>query len=403
MDMEHGPEKEPQYSFLQKNIKDEKINSTKLAWKGFIFGLTASITFFAVKPIVEPIFQKKPGEIEIPVDEEVLETDFVDSVVTEQDFTIDSYRKLNRVLGDVTKEAQKSIVYLFGVLEEDSWSKTTQQTEHQTSGLIVADNGTELLILANYQSMKDASFLRAKLMDGTIHETVLKQKDTNKDLAIFSIAKQGIKEETWNHIQVSTLGNSNTLIQGRTLIAVGSPFGYENSLGYGIVSSGAHIINDVDGQYRTILTDIPGEISSNGFLFDTQGNAVGMIRPSKSVLQAIGISDLKKEMELMSNGNPVPYIGVIGEMITTELSEWQGIPKGLYVKEVEMDSPAMKAGIQSGDILTTIHKETIHSLKSYRTLLLGQEVGKDLEITAKRRGAEDYVDIKFNVTVGVKQ
>ena len=154
---------------------------------------------------------------------------------------------------------------------------------------------------------------------------------------------------------------------------------------------------------------MPGAKGSSGFLFDTYGNVMGIIDPDlmnedgTGTLAAIGISAIKSEIELMSNGKNVPYVGIIGTIITKEMSEIQGMPAGLYVTEVEVDSPAMKAGIQSGDIITKIGGQEIDSLTAYHKEVLAQEAGKTIKLTGQRYGVENYVDIKFNVTVGVIQ
>ena len=205
------------------------------------------------------------------------------------------------------------------------------------------------------------------------------------------------------------MGNSNTLQQGRTLIAVGSPFGYADGVGYGVASSVEELIVHADGKYSVIITDMPGAQKGSGFLFDTYGKVQGIIDSSfiddgsNGILSAIGISAVKSEIELMSNGKNVPYVGIVGTVVTAEMSEAQGIPEGLYVTEVEVDSPAMKAGIQSGDVITKVGSRKVSDLEAYRKAILEQEAGKTITLTGQRRGAENYVDIKFSVTVGVKQ
>ena len=237
----------------------------------------------------------------------------------------------------------------------------------------------------------------------------MKKKDGTTDLAIFSVAKSGISEDTWAKIKVAVLGNSNTLPQGRTLIAVGSPFNYADGVGIGVASSVDEKIIRADGKFSVIITDMPEAEKSSGFLFDTYGNVQGIIdsslmnEGSAGTLSAIGISAVKSEIELMSNGKNVPYVGIIGTVVTKEMSEAQGIPVGLYVTEVEVDSPAMKAGIQSGDVITKVGGSAASTLEGYRKAILEQEAGKTITLTGQRRGAENYVDIKFSVTVGVKQ
>ncbi|MFQ9418972.1 MAG: PDZ domain-containing protein [Lachnospiraceae bacterium] len=71
--------------------------------------------------------------------------------------------------------------------------------------------------------------------------------------------------------------------------------------------------------------------------------------------------------------------------------------------EVEADSPAMKAGIQNGDIITHIDKKKIESVIGYHSTMITQDVGTEVTLTGQRRGAEEYVEIHFTVTIGIKE
>ncbi len=429
MDTGHGPKRElnqeqnpeqasEEYSFLQEIIKDEQKDLKKIVKKvvkwailGFVFGMTACTGFFALKPWAETTFQRDTDKVEIPKDEEAEEVTQPETVseLVQQELTMEDYRELNQVISEVAAEAKKCVVQVTGIAQDGSWANEQDAGALQSAGLIVADNGRELLILTNYSSVKSASLFQVEFADGTDHEAVLKQKDGTIDLAIFSVAKSGISEDTWAQIKVAELGNSNTLQQGRTLIAVGSPFGYADGVGYGVASSVEESIVHADGKYSVIITDMPGAQKSSGFLFDTYGKVQGIIDSSfiddgsNGILSAIGISAVKSEIELMSNGKNVPYVGIVGTVVTAEMSEAQGIPEGLYVTEVEVDSPAMKAGIQSGDVITKVGSRKVSDLEAYRKAILEQEAGKTITFTGQRRGAENYVDIKFSVTVGVKQ
>lgn len=429
MDTGHGPKRElnqeqnpeqpsEEYSFLQEIIKDEQKDLKKIVKKvvkwailGFVFGMTACTGFFALKPWAETTFQRDTDKVEIPKDEEAEEVTQPETVteLVQQELTMEDYRELNQVISEVAAEAKKCVVQVTGIAQDGSWANEQDAGALQSAGLIVADNGRELLILTNYSSVKSASLFQVEFADGTDHEAVLKQKDGTIDLAIFSVAKSGISEETWAQIKVAELGNSNTLQQGRTLIAVGSPFGYADGVGYGVASSVEESIVRADGKYSVIITDMPGAQKGSGFLFDTYGKVQGIIDSSfiddgsNGILSAIGISAVKSEIELMSNGKNVPYVGIVGTVVTAEMSEAQEIPEGLYVTEVEVDSPAMKAGIQSGDVITKVGSRKVSDLEAYRKAILEQEAGKTITLTGQRRGAENYVDIKFSVTVGVKQ
>lgn len=419
MGTEHRPEQEKEsYSFIQESIKEEGWNWNKimkillkLVGQGILFGLAACIGFFALKPWAETTFLKESEEIEIPQDDEIeAVTDPQDTVDTvPEELTIDDYQELNTALESVTLEAKKCMVQIKGISQDESWEDEWNVTPYSTSGVIIADNGRELLILSKYSSMKEAQLFRVGFADNTTHEAVIKQKDGKTDIAIFSVTKTEISESTMNYIKKATLGNSNILSQGKTVIAIGAPFGCEGGVGYGTTSSGVQEVITADGKYSIIITDMPGVLEGSGAIFDVKGNLVGIIdeklleKEYSYTLSAIGISSIKSEIELLSNGKHVPYVGVIGTMVTKEMSEIYGIPEGFYVEEVEVDSPAMKAGIQNGDVLLAVSGETINSLAEFRNIIIGLEEGKTVTVTGQRRATENYVDIKFNVTVGIKQ
>ena len=90
-------------------------------------------------------------------------------------------------------------------------------------------------------------------------------------------------------------------------------------------------------------------------------------------------------------------------MGTEELAEQQEIPKGLYVTNVQADSPAMQAGIQNGDVLLEVGDDKVAGVTSYEKALLEYKVGTTVKIKGKRRGAGGYVDVDFHVTPGSKE
>ena len=118
---------------------------------------------------------------------------------------------------------------------------------------------------------------------------------------------------------------------------------------------------------------------------------------------AYGISDLKKAVEFLSNNKAVPYLGILSVTVTEDLAEQQGLPEGIYVQEVAADSPAMKAGIQSGDVITRIGKTSISTLSGYTNALMELDAGKEIKVEGKRQGNGGYVDIDFTVAIGSKE
>lgn len=411
---------EEEYSFLQEIIKDEAGDQAK--WKhdvlrriqlGLIFGLVACFTFFACKPWVEKRFEENPTEVTIPQDEQQEEnqTQQEEEQVQEQKtvLTTETYQEMLNNLKQVSGEVRKSVVEIQGAVTEEEFSKDQEDKEKSISGMIVADNGQELLILAGELPVKDAKIIRVTFSRDSQCDAILKSRDAGLGLCVYAVQRKNIADDVWAQIETATLGGSKVVSEGDTVIAVGKLYGCDTIAGYGVIESGENYLDKADGQYQTIYTDVAGDISGSGVLVNIRGEVIGIINTSvrtddhTNKISGYGISDIKDVIELLSNGKNVPYLGVSGVEVSSEM-QGQGIPQGVYVKEVDAGSPAMAAGIQSGDIITNIADTDIINLLGYHNTLMKQNVGDKILVRGKRQGTGgEYVDIDFGVTVGYKQ
>ena len=366
----HDSEEE-KYSFLQETVKDEQRskkgimgNLCRLAGRGLIFGLAAGLAFYALRPWA---MTHLGGEkVTIPLDQEETpvenETDTKDQEAQEEeiqypDLTVEDYQEMNHALYQVALSAGKSVVEIYAVHRDEGWENAGEQA---VSGVIFWDNGADLLIAAPARIVKDAEALKATFSDNTTYNATLKKQDRNLGLAIIAIKRSDLSDSTRNQ------------------------------------------------QYRLLDTDIAGSEKGSGILFNTAGEVIGICDQSElqrdgNLVSAYAISDIKEEIELLANGQGVPYIGVHGVVVTEKLAGEQGIPKGIYVREVEADSPAMQAGIQNGDVITEINKTDITGITGLHKQIAEAGTGTQIRIKGQRRGADGYVDVTFDVTVGSKE
>ena len=411
------------FSFLKETIKPKPVSREKIfmqllrmAIYGVIIGMFACCSFFALKPWAEETFREDPQKVTIPEDTEdgaALEADEQTEQEDPKAPVLDgtSYQTMMESLSVTAEEARKGVVSVHAGSTDgaNDWMGTDSANPGVT-GLIAADNGQELLILADNSICKDADTWEIVLADGSRCAAALKVQDQNRKLAVFSIVRSIIPEETWGKIQVADLGNSNIIAKGDPVIAMGNLFGYDNGLGYGVVSSTALSTTFSDGDCRVISTDIPLEKSGGGVLVNQEGAVVGIVRQGivqgtteegvSVTANALAISDMKSAMELLLNGEKVPYAGIYGVTVTAAAAQQQELPEGLYITAVDADSPAMAAGIQNGDIIQEVDGKPISGFAAYEKAMLECEPGKDVRITGQRRGAAGYVNIQFTLTVG---
>ena len=409
--LEQMNENPQEYSFLQETIKDEdgskkrfRKSVGRIAVLGLVLGMTACIGFGIADPFVDKIFQNDPKKITIPKEEE--DTSHLTEEQPEASGYVlneESYRQMHRSLNAVVSEAQKSVVNISVVAGNLTLSENSQESAENVAGLIIADNGRELLILGKSPAEKTSKEYRITFADGKEYSGILKKQDYNLGLAIYAVNSTAIEDSTKARIKEAKLGSSLYTEAEDTAIVLGNPFGQTGTIGYGLVDS-CGVLELADGQYQRIETDITGSLNGSGFVLNLNSEVIAVIHQdiSEGTLAGYGISDIKGVIELLSNGQDVPYIGIRGQDVTEDI-EQEGVPQGVYIKEVEVDSPAMKAGIQSGDVITSIDGTEVTTLAAYHSALMERKTGSKVKIKGQRQGSEGYVDIDFDVTIGKKE
>ncbi len=415
---EEKEEQEEDYSFMQETIKDEPGSAQRLRRDilrmiglGVLLGVVACITFCVCRPWLESrINREDPETVTIPQDEEEEEEEEEEEKEEEElNLDADSYTQMLQSLHEVSAEISKSVVGISGYAKEEDWSVESEEREQSVTGVIVADNGLELLIFGQNARGEDIEEIQVTFVDGKSAPAVIKSQDMSLGFSIYAVTKSEIDEDTSEQIEVAYLGNSNMAREGDTALVIGKPFGNADTVSYGIVSSGDNYYDGVDGRFSLVYTDVAGSEEASGIIADVQGEVIGVIdqtvseQEGSNLIIGYGISDLKDVIELLSNGSQVPYIGICGMDVTEEM-EKEDIPQGMYVKEVEVDSPAMEAGIQSGDVLIRMGSTSIQNCAAYRSALMKLGVDSEVTLTVERQGSGgEYKELDFDITVAAKE
>lgn len=180
-----------------------------------------------------------------------------------------------------------------------------------------------------------------------------------------------------------------------------------HSTGYGAVSYIAKNVQMTDGMTRIIYSDLKSNAGTGTFLMNTAGQIIGWVTDeyksegSEDMTVAMAISDYKSILEKMSNGNAFPYFGIKGQEVSAIMNE-SGMPLGVYVVDVNADSPAYNAGIQCGDIITVMGGESIVTMKDFQVKLEAATPGEVLPVTVLRSGRDEYKEIEYQITIGAR-
>lgn len=408
--------------FIREKIKEKPINKKKFWNKlvvsglcGIVFAIAFCLVLLLAAPLLKErltVAEKETEETQtnLPMDE--TETEEENPVVPEEgnvteDLTIGNYQDLQNQLYLIGNTANKSIVSITKVVNDTDWFNNSYEKESLGSGVIISESTTKYYILTENKYIKGATQLSVSFYNEDRQEAFVEQVDGNTGLAVLSVVKSGLSETTLANAKVATVGNSVSVTRGTLVIALGSPLGTNYSILPGNVTSTNNEISTEDHNFKIFTTNIVGDEDGSGILINVDGEVIGFVMQDygqgegSKTLTAVAINNLKPIIDLMVAGDSVPYLGLQVSTVTDKIEEEYDLPRGVYIKEVTMDSPAMFAGLQSGDVITEINGTKVSTAVGYSGQLLGLTPGETYEIKAKRQVGNGYKEMEFDVEVGV--
>jgi serine protease Do len=261
------------------------------------------------------------------------------------------------------------------------------------SGFIMSPDG---YIVTNNHVIENADEIKVKLADGKEFDARLVGRDPKTDLAL-------IKIKASSDLVPLKMGDSDKLEIGSWVVAIGSPFGLEQTVTAGIVSAKGRVIGagPYDDFIQTDASINPG--NSGGPLLNMNGEVIGINTAIIAQGQGIGFAipiNLAQGIvtQLQNNGTVTRgWLGVGIQDLTPALSEYYGIKdqKGVLVTQVYKEDPADKAGMRPNDIIVAVDGKPVDSSHELSTIIAGLPVGNQTQITILRDGKEKTLDVQL--------
>lgn len=395
-------------------------------------GAAAGVSFAVAGPLTEKYLVPETTEPSIPVtiptdaepattasqpeteetagsseEEETTEPieDIMQSAIEQYQYNVHDFITMYDALREVVQTADKSIVEVHSVQQGVDWFDNPMETSGMYAGAVIASTDRELLILTTDDAVKEADVISVRFSDGSEAGGTIRQTDTVSGMAVISVSREDM-EPSDALITALTLGNSYNLKQGDALVAVGAPSGAVHSSAYGFVSYVQRNVQVADGTARLLYADMKGDAAAGTFLVNTAGELIGWVTDefsgsSSGMVPVMAISEYKMILEKMTNGISIPYVGIHGQEVTQAMRE-QGVPIGVYVSECIVDSPAYYAGILSGDVITHIGGRDIITMMDYENKMAELTTGTPVTIRVRRQGADEYIELEYQVTIGAR-
>lgn len=319
-------------------------------------------------------------------------------------------------VASVVNEVMPSVVSITSTIQSSNYyGFGTQESEGAGSGFIVAKTKDNLMIATNNHVVSDATSLTVGFADDTTAKATVVGTDSSADLAVISVKIKDIKDSTASKIKVATLGSSDDLKVGEEVVAIGNALGYGQSVTTGVVSAKNREVSLTDGTMNLLQTDAainPG--NSGGVLINMDGQVVGINNAKledtsvEGMGYAIPITTAKTILTDLMNASSVStkdaaFLGVVGRDINESYSSALGIPSGIYVSQVVSGSPAEKAGISAGDVITKFEGNNVSTMSGLKEKLALKKANTKVKITFKRANQSGtYEEKTVTVTLGKK-
>jgi len=372
------------------DTKEKKI--PKLNFDNFkhlkVFGLSLLVISLIIGVLVGVIFLYK--YIEIPQKQESEEDNGrVNITVTEEE----------NVIINIVKDASPSVVSIaVSQVKLKSGEGLVDEVSNIGTGFIVDANG---IVITNQHVVSDVSAsYKVITSDGKEHEVIEILRDDGNDIALLKIdAKE---------LDSLELGDSDNLVAGQTVIAIGTPLGeYAGSVTTGVISGLNRSVTASAGWFgsttktyeNVIQTDAAvNSGNSGGPLINTEGKVIGINFATTSnadnISFALPINIVKQRLtEYRTYGKFIkPYIGISYQMISQyQAMFYENIVAGALVMSVDPDGPAAKADIKRGDIITKVDGRDVEQSFSY--IVQSYKVGEEISLELWREGESKTVSV----------
>lgn len=407
----YTPESGPDYNYEQNQEQKRKEKKKmpkfiKVISLALVFGIVASVAFQATNLVADRFLGTTENR----------EVKSVDNTKISQS----TGETAKSDIASIAEEVMPSVVSItnLSVQQVQSFFGGIQEQESKSvgSGIIISQNDSELLIITNNHVVEGNETLTVSFVDEESVEAQVKGTDAAKDLAVIAVQTKKIKDTTMDQIKVASLGNSDQLQVGESVIAIGNALGYGQSVTSGIVSATGRELDGIDE--KLIQTDAainPG--NSGGALLNANGEVIGIntAKVATDTVEGMGyaipissVSDIIENLMNQETKTKVSeaeqgQLGIQGVDVTADSSEMYNMPTGVYVSEVIAGGGAKKAGITKGSVITGINGTSIDGMQALKEQLQYYRAGETVEITvATPEKNGEYAKSDVEVTLGKK-
>lgn len=315
---------------------------------------------------------------------------------------MDSYLQIYEAIRKVAQEVSDSIVMVEAIEQGVDWFQEVYEKRTRTTGLVLGNDGVDLLILVGTEQFAGANaidvFFGEEVIPGSIYSI-----DRAYGLAVIAVPLSQIPEELMLQIEMGLFAETEDIVPGTPVIALGAPNGYEGSMEFGMITSLGGTVSVTDGHVASFTTNISEYPHGYGFVVNMEGKILGLIthdhkaNPGDGIFTAVSLDSIRGVILKLLNNADRAYFGIKGQDIPKNLRKEYSLEHGVYVKEVENSSPALAAGIKAGDILVSVGGEPVEGIRSFADVILERSTREIVQVKLLRKAEEGLREMTVDV------
>lgn len=282
------------------------------------------------------------------------------------------------------------------------------------TGFLIANTRDRIYIVTNDHVVSGADYISVSFCDGAEAEAEIVGADSYYDLAVISVNISELDPLVLDHIRIATLGDSDDVVVGDISIAIGNAMGLGISATYGYISALDRTVTVDNIDKELIQTDAainPG--NSGGPLIDVYGRVIGINSVKYAQVQVEGmgyaipisyaipaIRDLVVYEDLSEE--EMGYLGIQGKDVNKSYANAFRMPEGVYIFDIDADSPAAASELRKGDIITAINGRTVKTMEELQNRIAHIRSGQMITITVSTSKRGEYVSHDVHVVLSDK-
>ena len=312
--------------------------------------------------------------------------------------------RISYLMKEYTEEERHSIVTVSLVQTSTDWFDNPAISSESTYGVVLKKKENQIYVLTEASILGSEDKLHITIEDGVTVSAKVLASSKNLGIAVLSASLKSVDKEIKDEIQVAKMGDSALLDISQMVILLGKVNGYLPSVEWGNITTNDIEVSVTDRGYSLYHVNVPWNEDAAGVAMNLKGEVIGLLttdyekEAGNTETVFIGIRDLKNDILRLLDGNSLHYLGIKGADMTEQAIEELDAEPGVYVTEVEADSPAYKAGMRNGDVITALGEKEITSIYELNATLQSDIVDEVVTATVIRTSGKHTEKKNLKVT-----